>query len=117
MAGRNGRTKKRRLQKECFDIDCRHSGIYSLHPFTPDEKVAVGYLTQNKPDLIINVVDSTNLERNLLLTTQLLELDCPLVVALNMSDEAKAKGININAEILKDLLGCKFFISASKTKD
>ncbi len=92
-------------------------GIYSLQPFTPDEKVAVGYLTQNKPDLIINVVDSTNLERNLLLTTQLLELDCPLVVALNMSDEAKAKGININAEILKDLLGCKFFfISASKNE-
>ena len=90
-------------------------GIYSLSPFTPDEKVALGYLTEGKPDLIINVVDSTNLERNLYLTTQLLELGIPVVVALNMQDEAQAKGITIDEESLEVEFGCKFVgISAAK---
>ena len=68
-------------------------GIYSLSPFTIDEQVAHHYLMEGKPDLIINIVDSTNLERNLFLTSQLAELDVPVVVALNMQDEAKAKGL------------------------
>ena len=66
-------------------------GIYSLSPFTVDEQVAHDYLFGGKPDLIINIVDSTNLERNLFLTTQLAELDIPMVVALNMLDEAEQK--------------------------
>ena len=74
-------------------------GIYSLSPFTIDEQVAHNYLMEGKPDLVINIVDSTNLERNLFLTSQLMELDVPVVVALNMQDEAKAKGIYINKDI------------------
>lgn len=92
-------------------------GIYSLSPFTPDEQVAHKYFMQEKPDLILNVVDSTNLERNLFLTTQLLELDAPLVVALNMQDEAQAKGITIDCKKLEEKFGCKFFpISAAKKR-
>lgn len=92
-------------------------GIYSLSPFTIDEQVAHKYLMESKPDLIINIVDSTNLERNLFLTSQLTELDVPVVVALNMQDEAKAKGITINMETLEQAFGCKFFsISAAKNQ-
>lgn len=90
-------------------------GIYSLSPFTIDEQVAHKYLMEEHPDLIINTVDSTSLERGLFLTSQLLELDIPMVVALNMQDEAKAKGITINVDALQKEFGCKFFsISASK---
>ena len=92
-------------------------GIYSLSPFTIDEQVAHHYLMEGKPDLIINIVDSTNLERNLFLTSQLAELDVPVVVALNMQDEAKAKGISINSQVLERAFGCKFFsISAAKNQ-
>ena len=90
-------------------------GIYSLSPFTIDEQVAHDYLFSGKPNLIINIVDSTNLERNLFLTTQLAELDIPMVVALNMLDEAEAQGIHIDTEKLSEQLGCAFFsISAAK---
>ena len=90
-------------------------GIYSLTPFTPEENVARDYLTDGKPDVIINVVDSTNLERNLYLTTQLLELGIPTVVALNMQDEARAKGIVIDNAALEQTFNCKFVgISAAK---
>ena len=84
-------------------------GIYSLSPFTIDEQVAHKYLMESKPDLVINIVDSTNLERNLFLTSQLMELDVPVVVALNMQDEAKAKGIYINKDMLEGYFGCAFF--------
>ncbi len=92
-------------------------GIYSLSPFTIDEQVAHKYLMEGKPNLVINIVDSTNLERNLFLTSQLMELDVPVVVALNMQDEATAKGIYINKDILEEKFGCKFFaISATKNQ-
>ena len=92
-------------------------GIYSLSPFTIDEQVAHNYLMEGKPDLVINIVDSTNLERNLFLTSQLMELDVPVVVALNMQDEAKAKGIYINKDMLEEHFGCAFFaISAAKNQ-
>lgn len=90
-------------------------GIYSLSPYTPEEQVAYAYLTDGKPDLLINVVDSTNLERNLYLTSQLADLGIPMVVALNMQDEARAKGISIDENALEQSFGCKFFgISAAK---
>ena len=90
-------------------------GIYSLTPFTPEETVARDYLTTGKPDVILNVVDSTNLERNLYLTTQLVELGIPVVVALNMQDEAQAKGIVIDRAALQQAFGCSFVgISAAK---
>ncbi len=90
-------------------------GCYSLSPFTPEEQIAAAFLKREKPDVILNVVDSTNLERNLLLTTQLSELNIPVVVALNMQDEARVKGIEINSRKLAQHFGCAFVpISAAK---
>lgn len=80
-------------------------GCYSLSPYTQEEIISRDYLVTEKPDLIINVVDSTNLERNLYLTIQLLELGIPVVVALNMSDEAEAKGYKINCKQMAEALG------------
>ncbi|MDY0415510.1 MAG: FeoB small GTPase domain-containing protein, partial [Pseudomonas sp.] len=71
-------------------------GCYSLSPYSQEEVITRDYLVTQKPDLIINVVDATNLERNLYLTTQLLELGMPMIMALNIYDEAEAKGYNIN---------------------
>ncbi|MDR3333078.1 MAG: ferrous iron transport protein B [Synergistaceae bacterium] len=80
-------------------------GIYSLSPYTSEELLARDYLMEESPDLIINIVDSTNLERNLYLTTQLLESDIPVVVALNMSDALRHEGGAINVAMLSDCLG------------
>ncbi len=80
-------------------------GTYSLNPFEPAEHVTVKYLLNNKVDLIINVVDSTLITRSLELTTELLELGIPFVVALNMSDETHKHGIDINSERLSEILG------------
>jgi ferrous iron transport protein B len=80
-------------------------GIYSLSPYTPEEVIARQFIMDEKPDLIINIVDSTNLERNLYLTTQLLEMDVPVVVALNMMDVIKREGSIIDTEILSQKLG------------
>jgi ferrous iron transport protein B len=80
-------------------------GTYSLSPYTQEEIIARDYLVQERPDLIINVVDATNLERNLYLTVQLLELGIPLVMALNIYDEAEAKGYKINVGEMEKMLG------------
>lgn len=64
-------------------------GIYSLSPYTPEEVIARNYVLDEKPDCVINIVDATNLERNLYLTTQILEIDVPMVIALNMMDAVK----------------------------
>ena len=82
-------------------------GTYSLSNNTAEEKVAVEFLIKEKPDVVIDVVDSTNLERNLYLTVQLLELELPLVIALNMWDEAASKGIEIDYKKLGKLLCSK----------
>ncbi|WP_457627041.1 ferrous iron transport protein B [Persephonella sp.] len=82
-------------------------GTYSLSNNTAEEKIAVEFLIKEKPDVVIDVVDSTNLERNLYLTIQLLELELPVVIALNMWDEAKAKGIEIDHKKLEKLLCVK----------
>lgn len=90
-------------------------GIYSLSPYTKEEEVSRNYLLQENPDLIINILDSTNIERSLYLTTQLLELDCPLVIALNMCDLLEKKGLKINEAKLSSELGVPVFkISALK---
>lgn len=75
-------------------------GIYSLSPYTPEEVISRNYILEEKPDCIVNIVDATNLERNLYLTTQLMEIDVPIVVALNMMDEVKKSGDTINADEL-----------------
>ena len=82
-------------------------GIYSLSPYTLEEVVARNYLINEQPDVILNIVDASNLERNLYLTTQLTELGIPVVVALNMMDVVKKRGDSINIERLSAALGCK----------
>ena len=90
-------------------------GIYSLSPYTLEEVVARNYLIEERPDAILNIVDGTNLERNLYLTTQLTELGIPVVVAVNMMDIVKKNGDKINTEELARQLGCKVVeISALK---
>ena len=90
-------------------------GIYSLSPYTLEEVVARNYLVGERPDAILNLIDGTNLERNLYLTTQLTELGIPVVVAINMIDLVKKNGDSINIDELSRQLGCKVVeISALK---
>ena len=92
-------------------------GIYSLSPYTMEEVVARNYLIDQRPDAILNIVDGTNLERNLYLTTQLCELGIPVVIAINMMDVVEKTGVKINTAELSRQLGCKVVeISALKSK-
>ena len=90
-------------------------GIYSLSPYTLEEVVARNYLTEQQPDVILNVIDGTNLERNLYLTTQLAELGIPLVIAINMTDVVRKNGDKIDTAELSRRLNLKIVeISALK---
>ena len=90
-------------------------GIYSLSPYTLEEVVARNYLIDQRPDAILNIIDGTNLERNLYLTTQLTELGIPVVIAINMMDVVRKNGDKINVDELSRELGCKIVeISALK---
>ncbi|MBQ2835950.1 MAG: ferrous iron transport protein B [Clostridia bacterium] len=90
-------------------------GIYSLSPYSTEEEVSRKFIFDENPDVIINIVDSTSLERSLYLTTQLLELDCKVIVALNMADILEKKGLIINENRLEQILGAKVVkISALK---
>ena len=90
-------------------------GIYSLSPYTLEEVVARNYLINERPDAILNIIDGTNLERNLYLTTQLVELGIPVVVAINMIDIVRKNGDQIYADQLAKELGCQVMeISALK---
>lgn len=90
-------------------------GIYSLSPYTLEEVVARSYLVNEKPDAILNIVDGTNIERNLYLTTQLLEIGIPVVIAINMIDIVRKNGDKINIKKLSDALGCEIVeVSALK---
>ena len=80
-------------------------GIYSLSPYTPEEVIARNFVLDERPDCVVNIVDATNLERNLYLTTQLMELDIPLVVALNMTDVLEKSGERIDAKLLEKRMG------------
>lgn len=79
-------------------------GIYSLSPYTPEEVIARNYVLDEKPDCVINIIDATNLERNLYLTTQLLEIDVPMIIALNMMDAVEKRGDYIDAKELEERL-------------
>ena len=81
-------------------------GAYSMSPFTSEESITSAYVKHENPDVIINIVDATNLSRSLFFTTQLLELGIPVVVALNKSDINEKKGTEINADVLSKKLGC-----------
>lgn len=104
---------KLRDNKEVTVMDL--PGIYSLSPYTLEEVVARNYLITERPDVILNIVDGTNLERNLYLTTQLMELGIPVVMAINMMDVVKKSGDQINTKKLAEKLGCEIVsISALK---
>ena len=92
-------------------------GIYSLAPYTTEEIVTRRFILDEKPDGIINIVDATNIERNLLLTLQLMELDVPMVIALNMMDEIAESGGTIDVNGLESVLGVPVIpISAAKNE-
>ena len=100
-------------QKNCTVVDL--PGIYSLRPYTQEEIVTRDYIINEKPDGIINIVDATNIERNLYLTLQLLELRVPMVLALNMMDEVRANGGTIDVKMMSDALGIPVIpVSAAK---
>ncbi len=82
-------------------------GTYSLSPYSQEEIIARDYLVHKNPDVVINVIDATNLERNLYLTIQLIEMGIPVVLALNIYDEAEAKGFKINTQLMEEILGIR----------
>lgn len=107
--------KEGKLKKNEGVIITDLPGIYSLSPYTLEEVVARNYLINEKPDVILNIIDGSNLERNLYLTTQLLEIGIPVVCAINMMDVVNKNGDKINVEKLSKELGCKVVeISALK---
>ncbi len=107
--------KEGKLKKHNDVVIMDLPGIYSLSPYTLEEVVARNYLITERPDAILNIIDGTNLERNLYLTTQLTELGIPVVVALNMMDVVNKNGDTINTDELSRQLGCKVIeISALK---
>jgi len=92
-------------------------GAYSMSPFTSEESITSSYVKKKNPDIIINIVDATNLSRSLFFTTQLLELGIPVVVALNKSDINKKKGTKINTAMLSEKLGCPVVETISTSAD
>ena len=107
--------KEGKLRKHDNVVIMDLPGIYSLSPYTLEEVVARNYLVTERPDAILNIIDGTNLERNLYLTTQLTELGIPVVIAINMMDVVRKNGDKINVEELSRELGCKIVeISALK---
>ena len=98
---REGTYKKGNEPVDIVDLP----GIYSLSPYTPEEVIARNFILDERPDCVINIVDATNLERNLYLTTQLMELDVPMVVALNMADELDKRGDSIDVKTLEKRIG------------
>lgn len=91
-------------------------GIYSLSPYTSEEDVSRRFILDEKPDLIINILDATSLERSLYLSTQILELDCDVILALNMADILESHGISINIEKLEEKLGVDIVSISAKKK-
>ncbi len=107
---KEGKFKRADYEVEIVDLP----GTYSLTTYSPEEVIARDYLLNEKPDLVVTVVDAANLERNLYLTVQVLELDIPVVVALNMTDVAEARGIKIDLEMLSAGLGAPVVPTAAR---
>ena len=99
--------------KELIAVDL--PGAYSMSPFTSEESITSGYVKNEHPDAIINIVDATNLSRSLFFTTQLLELGIPVIVALNKNDINEKKGTQINEALLSEKLGCPVIKTTSTT--
>lgn len=114
--------KKEALIKKAYSGDDRLTavdlpGAYSMSPFTSEESITSSYVRNENPDVIINIVDATNLSRSLFFTTQLLELGIPVVVALNKADINKKKQTKIDTELLSEKLGCPVVNTTSTTHD
>ncbi len=90
-------------------------GIYTLEPISDDEWIAYRYITEEKPDLILNIIETPNMERDLLLTVELLEYEIPIILVLNMVDEAQKLGINVNDRWLSDILGVRVIKTNGRT--
>ena len=109
--------KEARLSADKSVIITDLPGIYSLSPYSPEERVSRDYLMSGEPDVVIQVVDATNLERNLYLALQVIETGVPVVVALNMADLVEKNGDKIDTEVLSKSLGCPVvMISALKNR-
>jgi ferrous iron transport protein B len=91
-------------------------GTYSINSFSKDEKITLDLINQKRPDIIINIINSTSLEQNLYLTSQLMELNIPLVLFLNMRDVAESKGIFIDYNLLSKSIGIPAISGAAKKK-
>ncbi len=102
-------------QEQLIAVDL--PGAYSMSPFTSEESITSSYVKKENPDVVINIVDATNLSRSLFFTTQLLELGIPVVVALNKSDVNQKKKTEINSAKLAELLGCPVVETTSTTAD
>lgn len=114
-AGVTVEAKEGKLKGEKDVIIADLPGIYSLSPYTPEEVVARNYLINEEPDVILNIIDGTNLERNLYLTTQLCEIGIPVVMAINMIDVVRRNGDIIHLDEIAEHFGCECFeISALK---
>lgn len=114
-AGVTVEAKEGRLKGEKDVVVADLPGIYSLSPYTPEEVVARNYLVNEEPDIILNIIDGTNLERNLYLTTQLCEIGIPVIMAINMIDVVKRNGDVIHLDKISEHFGCECFeISALK---
>lgn len=114
-AGVTVEAKEGRLKGESDVVIADLPGIYSLSPYTPEEIVSRNYLVNEEPDAILNIIDGTNLERNLYLTTQLCEIGIPVIMAINMIDIVRKNGDVINSEEISEHFGCVCFeISALK---
>ena len=112
--------KERPIKKDHYDgakelIAVDLPGAYSMSPFTSEESITSGYVKNEHPDAIINIVDATNLSRSLFFTTQLLELGIPVIVALNKNDINEKKGTQINEALLSEKLGCPVIKTTSTT--
>lgn len=105
--------KEGRLRQEKDIVVMDLPGVYSLSPYSPEEVITRTYLIDEKPDVILNIIDGTNLERNLYLTTQLLELGIPLVMAVNMMDAVEKRGDRIDIEKLGERLGCEVVVMSA----
>ncbi len=97
---REGTIKRGKEKSSVIDLP----GIYSLSPYSPEEKITRNYLLNEKPDCVINIVDATNIERSLYLTTQILEIGIPTIIALNMNDVLKDRGLEVKLEEFKKLI-------------
>ena len=98
---RSGTYKHNDVEVDIVDLP----GIYSLSPYTPEEIISRNFILNEHPDCVINIIDATNLERNLYMTTQILEMDVPVVLALNMMDSVKANGMEIDCDGISKTLG------------